>query len=202
MKKNSVIFLTSVISVIFALSLFYFGFNIYRENKNARYSSEQKFNELFNFFKNDIKNASLENSTINFSDFKFILIEKNSSKIEAYPDFNIDLSKEENSHFSKKKKKKIYTNSDVYTISAAVYTLSPETVVHYGKKSFLLILFTTVITMILAILVKNTKPFEKTENLKNDFSENETDKLFSKEENENSKQPLSNNENCISAKYS
>lgn len=95
MKKNSVIFLTSVISVIFALSLFYFGFNIYRENKNASYSSEQKFNELFNFFKNDIKNASLENSTINFSDFKFILIEKNSSKIEAYPDFNIDLSKEE-----------------------------------------------------------------------------------------------------------
>ena len=93
MKKNSVIFLTSVISVIFALSLFYFGFNIYRENKNARYSSEQKFNELFNFFKNDIKNASLENSALNFSDYKFILIEKNSSKIEAYPDFNIDLSK-------------------------------------------------------------------------------------------------------------
>ncbi len=195
MKKNSVIFLTSVISVIFALSLFYFGFNIYRENKNARYSSEQKFNELFNFFKNDIKNASLENSTINFSDFKFILIEKNSSKIEAYPDFNIDLSKEENSHFSRTFSKKIYTHSDVYTISAAVYTLSPETVVHYGKKSFLLILFTTVITMILAILVKNTKTFEKTENLKNDFSEKETDELFSKEENENSKQSLSNNEN-------
>ena len=190
MKKNSVIFLTSVISVIFALSLFYFGFNIYRENKNARYSSEQKFNELFNFFKNDIKNASLENSTINFSDFKFILIEKNSSKIEAYPDFNIDLSKEENSHFSKTFSKKIYTNSDVYTISAAVYTLSPETVVHYGKKAFLLILFTTVITMILAILVKNTKTFEKTENLQNDFSEKETDELFSEEESENSKQSL------------
>ena len=49
--------------------------------------------------------------------------------------------------------------------------------------------------MILAILVKNTKTFEKTENLKNDFSENETDELFSKKENENSKQSLSNDEN-------
>ena len=195
MKKNSVIFLSSVIFAIFALSLFYFGFNIYREQKNGLSSSEQKFNELFKIFKKDIKNASLEETSIDFSDFKFILIEKNSSKIEAYPDLDIDFSKEENSHFSRTFSKKLYVHSDVYTISAAVYTLSPEKVVHYGKNSFLLILFTTIITMILALLVKNTKAFEKTENSKQDSLqslESEENKEFSEEE--ISKQLPSNDE--------
>ena len=189
MKKNAVRFITSFIAGIFVVCLFYFSYNIYTENKIGNENVENLFFELCKDYEKNPEKADLEKSKVDFSNFKYIKILKNNKTVQFYPETEYNFSENETSRFSKTFSKKIYQKENVYTIQAELYTLPPYKVFYYGKNAFVIILVTTLVTMILALTIKNTKSEEPKIKEENETEENpeenfvdENEDIFPKQE--------------------
>lgn len=184
MKKSVVFLLTSFISGVFIVSLFYFGINLYHENKNGQKSVEMKFEELCKLIEKNPEQTTLNSEKINFEDFNYISISKNDKMYFVFPDLSSDENVNDNSNFSKVFVKKIYQGKNKYSVSAKIYTLPPYEVFYYGKNSFIIILIATLITMILALTIKNTQSTAK--EIQSETNENSEPETTTNDENETS----------------
>lgn len=160
MNKKFTIFYTIFASLIFVFSLAFLSYNLYIE-----YTYGNEFtNTCFTTITKNVKSAaskdesffygSIEKAVGNLEDYAFIEIKLNNKTVLINPK---GYTQEQTiSRLSKDFKTEIQTEIGKIKITANIYKLKPSSVYYYGKISFLIILFITLLTIVL-IIIQNSK---------------------------------------------
>lgn len=164
--KNRFITVYSVfISLVFLFSVGLFAGNLYKEYNLGFQRTQKRFDSLTYQIR---KNAELyEPGTIQYSnalissignieDFQVLKIYLNKKSIYLYPDLNSDFT-DSNMTSNKTSSFAAGPNDDAYHIEASLYKLRPTTVLHYARISFLIILISTLITVLILIYINLTE---------------------------------------------
>lgn len=160
MNKKFIVFYTIFASLVFIFSLSYLGYNLYTEYVYG----DEAFSVKTKSLTNNIKNAAQKGETNfyedvkrsigNLDDYSFIEIKKNGKSIYQYP--NGYTLEQTSSRLSKTYNIELTTDIGRVKISANIYKLKPYSVYYYGKITFLIILFITLLTIVL-IIIANAK---------------------------------------------
>lgn len=159
MKKNKfLIFYTILASAVIAFAIGFLAFNLISEYNHGYERTKRRFEHLTNSIKKvnegdyDTRRAhdiELEKAIGALSDFSFLEITEDGKTTYIYPDENAKST-------SDSKLIKHYYNyfdlpqTSIY-ITADLYLLRPVSIYYYSKISFLIILITTIITLILVV---------------------------------------------------
>lgn len=157
-------------SIIFVLTIVYFGFNLYSEYSHGYIRTKKTFDQLTLSLKQNPDNIKITD----INDYAFIEMLQNGSAFYKYP------TKDSKSDTSSKLIKNYFTsvkiNDDNYFISADMYLLRPASIRFYARNSFVIIFIITMITILMIITLtvseKDTIKIEET-----DDSENEEPQL-------------------------
>lgn len=157
-------------SIIFVLTIVYFGFNLYSEYSHGYIRTKKTFDHLTLSLKQNPDNIKITD----INDYAFIEMLQNGSAFYKYP------TKDSKSDTSSKLIKNYFTsvkiNDDNYFISADMYLLRPASIRFYARNSFVIIFIITMITILMIITLtvseKDTIKIEET-----DDSENEEPQL-------------------------
>ena len=153
-------------SIIFVLTVVYFGFNLYSEYSHGYSRTKKTFDQLTLSIKQNPDNIKITD----INDYAFIEMLQNGSAFYKYP------TKDSKSDTSSKLIKNYFTsvkiNDDNYFISADMYLLRPASIRFYARNSFVIIFIITIITILLIITLtvseKDTIKIEEVEDSENE----------------------------------
>lgn len=190
----------SIISIfLFAAALAWFGFGIYTDGKAGKEENERVFETLV--FKTMSAANQHKIGTPEFSkkfieavgkieNYSSLKLDVNGKLVYSYPPSGFSLPSASLTNSFKK------TNSTrdglLITVSASMYAIQTNSVYHYAKFAFVLILLGTSISLILLVILSEKKEkhgneikfFEKTDKkskIKNLFKKNQNKKLHKKD---------------------
>lgn len=153
MKNRLVVIYGTIVSLIFAFAIGFFAFNLITEYKNGYERTQITFDTMAHNVKaavekNDYDNFSfdLENAVGSLYDYMSVEILLNGETYFSYPNAATSGGKMTRSLFKSDKVR----DTNIY-INANLYLLRPYTIFSFARISFLIILVTTVITIILII---------------------------------------------------
>lgn len=180
MNKKFTIFYTIFASLVFLLSIFYFGFNLYNDYLTGSSEVSKKYTTILTKVRsatekdnsNIAKNVS--NSIHNMNDFAFIQVKKDNTVIFSYPN---NFTREQTKSNLTKSFDGNFTNSNgKFSIACEIYLLNPGSVSYYAKLSFLMILIITLVTVIMIIYLNvNDNKKNVTEKVEKIADESEDD---------------------------
>ena len=178
MKRTTVIIYSVLISIIFIISLSFFGYNIYNELKHGNERTRKTFQHFTNQIEKNINSTNKDYLSYieNPSDFLAITIKENNKIIIKCPEsLNDDFSNISNTTFVKVYSKKLIQDNKTIDINAALYTLRPSKIFHYASYSFVVILIATIFTIIvisyITITEKKQINYQQQEKKSETFSE-------------------------------
>ena len=153
-------------SIIFVLTVVYFGFNLYSEYSHGYIRTKKTFDQLTLSIKQNPDTIKITD----INDYAFIEMLQNGSAFYKYP------TKDSKSDTSSKLIKNYFTsvkiNDDNYFISADMYLLRPASIRFYARNSFVIIFIITIITILLIITLtvseKDTIKIEEVEDSENE----------------------------------
>lgn len=198
MNKKFLITYTIFASFVFAFSIFFFSFNIYKEYQNGLSKSGQTYYnigiKIFDASKINQNTIYEETKKIFEETIELTSIQVTTEKsiIISLPDENSILNK---SKFIKNFQTELTTPSGIINISANILLLQPYYISYYAKFSTLIVLIITLITIILIIYLyssdkKNKSIQNETENINestqlndnNSYSENDQSEFLDNSE--------------------
>ncbi|MBR5646528.1 MAG: hypothetical protein IKX23_07830 [Treponema sp.] len=164
MKKGFIIFYSIFISLVFAGSLGYFGYNTFIEYKTGEERTEKRFKAFNSKVVNIIQSETdynairrrINDAVGDTNDFSNIVIVLNEKNIYAYP-VSIYGSTEKESKLIKDKRETTQTDAGLLYIYASLYTLRPVSIYNNGKISFFIILIATLLTIIMIVISNHVK---------------------------------------------
>jgi GGDEF domain-containing protein len=133
-------------SVLFILTIFYFGFNLYSEYSKGYLRTKTTFDQLISTIKKEPSNIRIPN----VYDYSFIKMQQNGEVFYQYPSSEYDSS---SSNLIKNWNTSFTIGEDKYFINADMYLLRPSSIRFYARNSFLIVFLITVITIILIITI-------------------------------------------------
>lgn len=164
MKKRSILIYSILISMVFSFAVIYFAFALTIEYKNGNYRTDRLFYTLCENVEHSVDGFPSMDLIEKDGDFAAVTILKNRRCIFSYPNENVQNI--ESTKFIKVNKKTIKNGNNTLELTAAMYTLRPISIFHYGKISFIVILIATLFTIGLIIYnsIKDDDETEKTDN--------------------------------------
>ena len=178
MKRTTVIIYSVLISIIFIISLSFFGYNIYNELKHGNERTRKTFQHFTNQIEKNSNSANKDYLSYieNPSDFLAITIKENNKIVIKSPEsLNDDFSNITNTTFVKVYTKRLIQDNKTIDINAALYTLRPSKIFHYASYSFVVILIATIFTIIvisyITITEKKQINYQQQEKKSETFSE-------------------------------
>ena len=178
MKRTTVIIYSVLISIIFIISISFFGYNIYNELKHGNERTRKTFQHFTSKIEKNSNSASKDYLSYieNPSDFLAITIKENNKIVIKSPkSLNDDFSNITNTTFVKVYTKRLIQDNKTIDINAALYTLRPSKIFHYASYSFVVILIATIFTIIvisyITITEKKQINYQQQEKKSETFSE-------------------------------
>ena len=160
MKRTTVIIYSVLISIIFIISISFFGYNIYNELKHGNERTRKTFQHFTNQIEKNINSTNKDYLSFieNPSDFLAITIKENNTIMLKSPEsLNDDFSNITNTTFVKVYTKRLIQDNKTIDINAALYTLRPSKIFHYASYSFIVILIATIFTIIIISYITITE---------------------------------------------
>ena len=173
MKNKFTLVYTIFASIIFAFSISFLAFNLYKEYTYGPARTSGTFNSIVSDVRNKSKTSSpeeiigyLHKRFDRYNDFAYIKITFNEKELLKFPANASEGSS--SSNLSKKFKSSISTDQGNFYIDCDMYLLRPYSIFYYAKISFLIILIITIITVILIVYLnmnseKNSEVINYTE---------------------------------------
>ena len=190
MKRTTVIIYSVLISIIFIISISFFGYNIYNELKHGNERTRKTFQHFTSKIEKNSNSANKDYLSYieNPSDFLAITIKENNKIVIKSPEsLNDDFSNITNTTFVKVYTKKLIQDNKTIDINAALYTLRPSKIFHYASYSFIVILIATIFTIIIISYITITEKkginLQQTAKKIETFSENH-DKILHEDNNQ------------------
>lgn len=184
MKRKSITIYSSIIAILFCISILFFAFNLYSELKYSNERCNKTFTQLTEHIKNSNYEKNLLNNILQTNDCAAYSIVQNGKILLNYPEtLNENLNNLENSKFIKLYNKQLIDNNNVTQISIALYTLRPSVIFYYAGISFVIILIGTVLTIILIIYTYANE--NKTQNTKKEEIKTQDNNFNINDENQN-----------------
>lgn len=178
MKRTTVIIYSVLISIIFIISISFFGYNIYNEFKHGNERTRKTFQHFTSKIEKNSNSANKDYLSYieNPSDFLAITIKENNKIVIKSPkSLNDDFSNITNTAFVKVYTKRLIQDNKTIDINAALYTLRPSKIFHYASYSFVVILIATIFTIIvisyITITEKKQINYQQQEKKSETFSE-------------------------------
>ena len=160
MKRTTVIIYSVLISIIFIISISFFGYNIYNELKHGNERTRKTFQHFTSKIEKNSNSANKDYLSYieNPSDFLAITIKENNKIVIKNPEsLNDDFSNITNTTFVKVYTKRLIQDNKTIDINAALYTLRPSKIFHYASYSFVVILIATIFTIIVISYITITE---------------------------------------------
>ena len=160
MKRTTVIIYSVLISIIFIISISFFGYNIYNELKHGNERTRKTFQHFTSKIEKNSNSANKDYLSYieNPSDFLAITIKENNKIVIRSPEsLNDDFSNITNTTFVKVYTKRLIQDNKTIDINAALYTLRPSKIFHYASYSFVVILIATIFTIIVISYITITE---------------------------------------------
>lgn len=153
MKNRLIVIYVIVVSLIYAFAVGFFTFNIVSEYKNGYNRTQLTFDTMAHNVKSAVQKANPETfekdmaeSIGSLHDYMSIEIKLDGQKYFSFPDQEVSGGRMTRSLFKSDK-----VNDINIFITANLYLLRPYTIFSYARISFLIILVTTLITIMLLI---------------------------------------------------
>ncbi|MCR4953706.1 MAG: hypothetical protein K6A43_06470 [Treponema sp.] len=153
MKNRLILVYGVVVSLIYAFAVGFFAFNLISEYKNGYERTQITFDTMVHNIKSSVQKANPQtfnddmiNSIGSLNDYMSIEVKINGQTFINYPDHEIAGGKMTRSLF----KTDNVNDNNIY-VNANLYLLRPYTIFAYARISFLIILVTTLITIIILI---------------------------------------------------
>lgn len=166
MKNKFTLVYTIFASLIFAFSITFLAFNLYKEYSYGPARTSSTFNSIISDVRNKSKTSSpeeivgyLHKCFDRYNDFAYIKISFNDKELLKYPANAVESST--GSKLTKKFKSSISTDNGSFYLDCDLYLLRPYSIFYYSKISFLIILIMTIITVILIVYLNMSSEISK-----------------------------------------
>lgn len=166
MKNKFTLVYTIFASLIFAFSITFLAFNLYKEYSYGPARTSSTFNSIISDVRNKSKASSpeeivgyLHKCFDRYNDFAYIKISFNDKELLKYPANAVESST--GSKLTKKFKSSISTDNGSFYLDCDLYLLRPYSIFYYSKISFLIILIMTIITVILIVYLNMSSEISK-----------------------------------------
>ncbi|MDY5123658.1 MAG: hypothetical protein SPE59_07650 [Treponema sp.] len=160
MKKTFCCIYSIFAVLVFVFSISFFSYNIFTEYKTGYERTRRRFEHLSNTTKtiSNETNSNLLNSRLvkavgNENDFSYLSFEKNEKLIFSVNPEN----SQSQSKLIKSFEEKFISADNQFILKANLYIIRPSVIYYYARISFLIVLFITIVTLILILVIKNPK---------------------------------------------
>ena len=179
MKKNVVTVYSLFAVIIYIFSVLFFCTSLYKEYSKGKERTVEDFNIIMSRVNREFEKTNSQETlakilcdfTKSSDKIAEINLENNGRYLFSYPQNPVA-----DSNYIKKFSYSFSSMQNIYNLNAKLYILRPSVIYHYGKISFLIILFVTLITLLLILYtsyseISKKEPVKASETKENTASE-------------------------------